>query len=284
MDPLWSVFHHGDCFFADMAEMWCWISLEWDILRVAVFYAPIWVVIFMTFSLYIRIGLHIFKTGRERRKLHEELEGSGQLSSTRNPFLATGITKTTEVAVTYESKSARKGRPSPLSPISSADEIRTAEPPTPPTYSFSVEGGSRAMTASPPPRSPRTSSAGSTTWEDRKWSSAMSKGEWSYYKCAMLFFVAVVVTWVPSSANRVYSLVFPDKVSFGLSLASGLVLPLQGFWNTVIYMATSWPACKTLFARFVEKVKRPREVSGRSGSTSTGGSEPKIVLAMKEPK
>lgn len=214
MDRLWSVLRYCSCFFADTAEMWCWISLEWDILRVAVFYAPIWVVIFITFSLYIRIGQRIFKKGRERRKLHEELEGSGQLSVTRNPFLATGISKTTEIAVTYESKSARKGQHSPLSPISSADEIRTAEPPTTPTYSFSVEGVSRAMTASPLPRSSRTSFAGSRIWEDCKWSSAMTKGEWSYYKCAMLFFLAQIVTWVPSSANRVYSLVFPAKGLF----------------------------------------------------------------------
>jgi hypothetical protein len=259
--------------------MWCWISLKWDVLRVAMFYAPVWVVIFITFSLYIRIGLRIFKKGRERHKLHEELEGSGQLSITSDPFFAGGITKTTEIAITYESKSARKGRPSPLSPIPSADEIRTAEPPTPPTYSFTVEGGSRVMTPSPLPRSLRTSFAGSRAWEDRKWSSAMTKAEWSYYKCAMLFFIALLVTWVPSSVNRVYSLVFPDNVSFGLSFASGLVLPLQGFWNTVIYVATSLPACKVLLGRLVEKTKGWREVTGRGGSTWTDGSEQKIVRA-----
>jgi hypothetical protein len=282
MDLLWSVCHHCGCFFANVAQMWCWVSLEWDILRVAVFYAPVWVILFITFSLHIRIGLRIFKKGRERRKLHEELEGSGQLSITRNPFFATGITKTTEIAVTYESKSARKGRSSPLSPILSANEIRAAEPPTPPTYSFIVEGGSRAMTLSPVPRPLRTSFAGSRSWEDRKWSSAMSKGEWSYYKCALLFFVALIVTWVPSSANRVYSVVFPDKVSFGLSLASGLVLPLQGFWNTVIYVATSWPACMALYGKLVEKIKGPKEMKGRSGSTSSDGSGPKIVGAVEK--
>lgn len=93
----------------------------------------------------------------------------------------------------------------------------------------------------------------------------MSQSEWSYYKCAMLFFIALLVTWVPSSVNRVYSLVFPDKVSFGLSFASGLVLPLQGLWNTVIYVATSLPACKALFRRLAEKLKRVREVKEAVG-------------------
>lgn len=91
----------------------------------------------------------------------------------------------------------------------------------------------------------------------------MSKGEGSYYKCALLFFIAVIVTWVPSSANRVYSLVFPEKVSFGLSLASGLVLPLQGFWNTLIYVATSYSACKAPYGKLVTKFKEPKAMAER---------------------
>ena len=262
--------------------MWCWISLKWDFLRVAVFYAPVWVVIFITFSLHLRIGTCIFQKGRERRMLHDELEGSGQLSVISDPFLAAGIMKTTEIAVTYESKFARKSRGSPLSPVSSCNEISTPEPPTPPTYSFTVEGGSQAMIPSPRPRSLRTSFAGSRDWEDRKWSSAMSKAEWSYYKCALLFFIAVIVTWVPSSANRVYSVVFPDRVSFELSLASGLVLPLQGFWNTVIYVATSWPACKALHGKLMEKITGRKAMEGRSASASTNESELKSAGAVEK--
>jgi hypothetical protein len=110
----------------------------------------------------------------------------------------------------------------------------------------------------------------------------MSKCEWSYYKCALLFFVAVVVTWVPSSANRIYSLVFPEKVSFGLSLASGLVLPLQGFWNTLIYIATSWLTCKALFRKLVGKIKGPKGMEGRSVSRSTDGRGPAVVGALEK--
>src|SRR2546421_9959925 len=221
--------------------MWCWVSLKWGFLRVAVFYAAVWVVILITFSLHIRIGLHIFKKARERRKLHEELEGSEQLSIAQNPLLKTGMKKTTEIALTNKSKSANTGRPACLSPGPGVGGIGSAEPPTPPTCSSTVEeGGPSTMAPSPEPRLSSTSFAGGRSWDNRKWSSAMTKCEWSYYKCALLFFVAVVVTWVPSSANRIYSLVFPEKVSFGLSLAAGLVLPLQGFWNALIYIATSW--------------------------------------------
>lgn len=52
---------------------------------------------------------------------------------------------------------------------------------------------------------------------------------------------------VPSTINRVNTLVHPNSSVFGLDLASSLVLPLQGFWNTLIYIVTSWAACKALW-------------------------------------
>ena len=70
---------------------------------------------------------------------------------------------------------------------------------------------------------------------------------WSYTKCAVLFFISLLVTWVPSSVNRVYSLVYPELISIPFTYASAVVLPLMGFWNSVIYITTSWAACKMLF-------------------------------------
>lgn len=55
---------------------------------------------------------------------------------------------------------------------------------------------------------------------------------------------------VPSTANRVYAFAFPNDFSFGLKYASSFVLPLQGFWNSLIYISISWPAFKTLWADF----------------------------------
>lgn len=71
---------------------------------------------------------------------------------------------------------------------------------------------------------------------------------WPYVKCAMLFFSALLITWIPSSGNRVYSLMNQNEISKPLFFASAFVLPLQGFWNAVIYMFTSWAACKSLWA------------------------------------
>ena len=82
---------------------------------------------------------------------------------------------------------------------------------------------------------------------------------WNYTKVAVLFFIAMMVTWIPSSANRVYSVVHPGKVSLGLEFASAFVLPLQGLWNALIYATTSLPACRQFWGQI------------RHGNRTSGG-------------
>ena len=55
-------------------------------------------------------------------------------------------------------------------------------------------------------------------------------------------------TQVPSSTNRVYSVIHPSLVSLPTVYATGVVLPLMGFWNAVIYSTTSWQAVRLLFS------------------------------------
>jgi hypothetical protein len=73
-------------------------------------------------------------------------------------------------------------------------------------------------------------------------------GAWGYFKVAFLMFAALFIVWVPSTINRVQQFVNKGSPVFGLNLASALVLPLQGFWNAMIYMSTTWPECKRAFA------------------------------------
>lgn len=62
----------------------------------------------------------------------------------------------------------------------------------------------------------------------------------AYLRTSSIFALAVLITWIPSSVNRLYSLSHGGRVSFQLSVASGCVLPLQGVWNALIYFTTSW--------------------------------------------
>lgn len=61
----------------------------------------------------------------------------------------------------------------------------------------------------------------------------------AYLRTSFVFAISVLVTWTPSSINRVHDLINQTEVSFGLNLTAGIVLPLQGVWNTVIFFSTS---------------------------------------------
>lgn len=62
----------------------------------------------------------------------------------------------------------------------------------------------------------------------------------AYLRTSFVFAISILVTWTPSSINRVYTLIYPAQASYGLNIAAAVVLPLQGVWNAVIYFTTSW--------------------------------------------
>lgn len=77
---------------------------------------------------------------------------------------------------------------------------------------------------------------------------------------------------VPSSINRVYSLIHPSLVSLPFSYASGIVLPLMGFWNSIIYITTSWATVRLLFSGKLKgnSVSVKRSSAGFNGRPSLG--------------
>lgn len=80
-----------------------------------------------------------------------------------------------------------------------------------------------------------------------------NRAAFGYAKVASLFFVSLLFTWVPSSINRVFSLIHPNAVSVQYAYAAGIVLSLMGFWNAVIYISTSHRACRALFSSMYNK-------------------------------
>ncbi|KAJ6779342.1 hypothetical protein PWT90_04280 [Aphanocladium album] len=256
------------------ALLWCWISTEWDIWRIASFYGPVWVVIVLTFFIYIRAGRTIYEKRKQLRDFH---------SSDPDPLSVNGdaqySVRTTEVIVTSElidtadgaAAAAPFGRHTAISaePRSSRDETSraysihvtsnsvvsarsaddvglpiqgrhddTAAKPAPqPISSFTTRPQQPLPPATRAPRAPNP---------HRRRNHELNNAAWSYTKCAILFFTAILITWIPSSANRVYSVIHKNEVSVALEFMSAFVLPLQGFWNAVIYAVTSWSACKNL--------------------------------------
>lgn len=60
----------------------------------------------------------------------------------------------------------------------------------------------------------------------------------AYLRTSFLFALSVLVTWIPSSMNRIHSWV-SGQSPFEYHVATAAVLPLQGLWNAVIFFVTS---------------------------------------------
>ena len=88
---------------------------------------------------------------------------------------------------------------------------------------------------------------------------------WLYARVAFLFFCSLLICWVPSSINRIYSIAYPDKLVFWLNYIETLVLPLQGFFNTIVYIITSQTACRNLWRGLTGAQELPRKTSTVAG-------------------
>lgn len=96
---------------------------------------------------------------------------------------------------------------------------------------------------------------------------------WSYSKCALLYFTATLITWIPASANRVYSFVHGGQTVATFAYMQSCVVPLQGFWNWIIYVAMSWDACTQLLQDIKDRCLR---VCGKRASRTDGAGHPVI--------
>ena len=70
---------------------------------------------------------------------------------------------------------------------------------------------------------------------------------WLYARVAFLYFLVMMLCWIPASVNRLVSFINPDNVIFGLNFTAILFLPLQGFLNALVYCVSSQTAVRSLF-------------------------------------
>ncbi|KAF5867829.1 putative g-protein coupled receptor protein [Botrytis fragariae] len=259
------------------ATLWCWIDGPWAPLRIYSYYAPIWITILAALCIYVRVGIEIFRarnqlngvSHRTDPSLHTDAGGKSPLppqGSITNASEATNKdyeseheqpiftgTRTTEIEVTHgswENGTALNTNTTPRYPrASDVNHLRT--PAKDPESNYRV-------TISAVPNTTTSSGRGGA----RRNASSLDKIKWAYTKVAMLFCISILITWVPASVNRVYGLRFPDKPSFVLNIGSAIVLPLQGFWNTVIYFTTSLGICRSVWADLRGPSKQHRKTEG----------------------
>ncbi|RPA90563.1 family A G protein-coupled receptor-like protein [Choiromyces venosus 120613-1] len=203
------------------AILWCWISAEWQFLRIAGFYGPVWIILGVTIVIYILAGRVIFR-------LRGSLRNFARRSAPAPPVKDTWSTQRDSLS--------RAMSPDPTPRPNAANNPL-------PSYTVVIESGPRPSAANN--RVPRNSAVEANT------------AAWAYCRCAMLFFLALLITWLPSSVNRIYQFIYPDSTHFGLNFAAALVLPCQGFWNGLIYIVTTLPACKEFCRNLWEHIRRP---------------------------
>lgn len=221
------------------ATLWCWVTPEWDIWRIITFYGPVWLVIIATFFIYIRAGRTIY----EKRKQLRNFEYSVSAPDSEDPYTM----KTTEVYVTSEVMESQPRSAAPFNMARRGSEA-SANPRGNAAYSVTISSDKRlSMLDETGAPTPLGKGKGRNQVSQRRRNYELNNAAWSYTKCSLLFFTALLVTWIPSSANRVYSVIHANQTSTPLEFMSALVLPLQGFWNAIIYITTSWTACKNMF-------------------------------------
>lgn len=146
-------------------QQWCWISLQWDYLQVALFYGPVWFVIFLTFSIYARVGVFIFQ---QRRRLQKYVHTDSTLEA---PLPTPGSTNTSNTEAT-EPQAHRY-------PMLEYPETTAAE------ANYSSHELWNTLSRQQPNMSEMSPEAVAV---------------WAYSKYALLFFIALLITWVSTQS------------------------------------------------------------------------------------
>ncbi|KAL8686574.1 MAG: hypothetical protein Q9218_007008, partial [Villophora microphyllina] len=206
------------------AILWCWVSKPWSFLRIAVLYVFMWVAVLIAIIIYIMAFRYVW---RKRSALDGFLNPFNE-----NPF--NHVMVTTEV--TFTSRERKPSLPSP-----SVREIDKSHlDGNYDAYSVNIEIGQSRPS---PPQRPRTTSR-PAVFRIPSVTRAVALSEenvdaFLYARVAFLFFIALLITWVPSSVNRAYALAHPENINFGLNFTSAIVFSSQGLLNCMVYMATS---------------------------------------------
>lgn len=221
--------------------------------------------------IYIRAGREIY---HKHKQLRDFSGPTGSVTQTSNDF-----TKTTEFHVTHEDVTDSPTVPPKSYPVELGTRSNshrqhkygndvnysvTVSSSNPPFGRVSVSQNRNSM-----PRIPETDSP------TVRYQHEANNAAWSYTKIAFLFFTAMLITWIPSTANRVYSVVHPGAISVPLTFASAFVLPLQGFWNAIIYGMTSRAAFRVYFDSIFRRGSSRRELFGGPNAFGGGGGRKK---------
>ncbi|KAK2605839.1 hypothetical protein QQS21_003793 [Conoideocrella luteorostrata] len=237
------------------ATMWCWVNSRWDSIRIYTYYLLIWICIFGSIICYVLVGYHVFHS---RNRLHSfsatksREAGRSERLPSHDRSRPEGFYGTVTTEVRIIRTSANDLVPPRKAHLPSSSDKRSGfydspspspERPSPAAQYFSTVSAAAASSRS------RTHDTGALTRIATATNSAASKFvvhdpiKRAYLRTSLLFAISVLVTWIPSSLNRIHSWLAGTS-PYEFHLAAAAVLPLQGLWNSIIFFMTSWNVVK----------------------------------------
>ncbi|KOS22860.1 Cyclic AMP receptor-like protein A [Escovopsis weberi] len=239
------------------ATIWCWVDRKWDFIRIYTYYMLIWICIVGSILCYFLVGYHVFRTRNQLRsfstsKTREQKElDNARVEMAQQGFYGTVIT---EVQVVHSAALPTKPESAHL-PSSTTAATTTAQ--TSSRYPFESASApdlaeiSRnqfysSVTTSTPRHPPQPSLWSRSVRAIRSLTNQFHVSDpikRAYLRTSFLFAISVLVTWIPSSLNRIHSWRFKES-PYPFHVATAAVLPLQGLWNGIIFFVTSWRALR----------------------------------------
>ncbi|ATY63429.1 family secretin [Cordyceps militaris] len=260
---------HGPVF--GDATLWCWIGPNWSLVRLYAYYIPIWVCIFLSIVIYIAVGHHVFQhRNRLRGAGQQSLDKNGRLPSLQITDVDDSVEEICPERIDcYGIAVTEVHVESDVSPCDDRGQLILQAPTHVATISTSAKNMvemTQTMHAMEPvmrasvlaaPRCNKTSLSQhlgklrkTATLRLRR----LDPVKMAYLRTSFIFGFAVLVTWIPSSVNRLYSIANHGHINFQLSAVSGTVLPLQGVMNALIYFTTSWKTVSHIFNETAETI------------------------------
>ncbi|KAI1773930.1 hypothetical protein F4818DRAFT_452495 [Hypoxylon cercidicola] len=241
------------------ATIWCWIDKDWSDLRIYTYYLPIWVCIILSTCIYVAVGYYVFKQRNQLRNLSlsnpardpPTRRDSGEKTLFTNAAVMGRINRevvqiTTVNSATEHEAGVLSSSATPINWFNGPPDDKSC-PESPVMPVSQPNPYQTTVTRITADRAPREGMAARARSNFRRWCSRldnMDPVKLAYLRTSFVFAISVFVTWTPSSINRVHDLVYAERASFALNLASAVVLPLQGVWNAVIFFSTSWRALR----------------------------------------
>ncbi|KAF7555580.1 hypothetical protein G7Z17_g2091 [Cylindrodendrum hubeiense] len=231
------------------ATIWCWVDRDWENVRIYSYYMLIWICIVGSLLFYFLVGYHVFRSRNRLRSFsasksidtgnYEQQMPRVELHVPQDCFYGTIVTEV-QVVQSKPCKAALPTEPRPAHTQSSTSQASFEESPPSPIQTVPSQYFSTATSpAGAPGRSRRPL---------RRITKATSKAiskfvvedpiKRAYLRTSFLFALSVLVTWTPSSMNRIHSWMVGES-PYEYHVATAAVLPLQGLWNAVIFFITS---------------------------------------------